>query len=78
MAQLKAAIYRFYKHVSVMDGYYSCDITDGSDINISQEIYSALMNNLQEMNGYIKTEREQGRDVVMSVPDEKYLNSLLE
>ncbi len=77
MAQVKAAIYRFYKHVSIKDGYYVCDLTDGSAINVSQDIYLAFMDNLREMNDYIKSEREQGRDVVLSVPDEKYLNSLL-
>ena len=77
MAKMKAAVYRFYKHVSVKDGYYVCGIKESSEINVSQDVFSALLGNLNDMNRLIREAKDKGEAIEVHVPDEEYLNSLL-
>lgn len=77
VAKMKAAIYRFYKNVTVKDGYYSCSLKNGSEINVSDNVFSALSDNLNEMNAFIKQAKDKGEPVTIKEPDEEYLNSLL-
>jgi hypothetical protein len=77
IAKMKTAIYRFYKNVSVKDGYYVCSIQNGADINISESVFMALYENLNQMNAFIKEAKEKGEVVNVTEPNEKYLNSLL-
>ncbi|MDE7452716.1 MAG: hypothetical protein K2M52_05295, partial [Paramuribaculum sp.] len=77
LADAKIAIYRFYKNVKEVDGNLVCDIPDGASINVSETVFAALKENLQQMNDGIKEAREKGYDVVQSKPDSAYLNSLL-
>lgn len=78
VAKAKAAIYRFYKNVSVADGYFICSIQSGSDINVSDNVFTALSDNLNEMNSFIRKAKAKGETVNIFEPDENYLNSLLE
>ena len=77
MRFMKAAVYRFYKHVSVKDGYYVCGIKDGSEINVSQSVFVTLLENLNKMNRMIKEAKDRGEAIEVQVPDEEYMNSLL-
>ena len=77
MAKMKAAVYRFYKHVSVKDGYYVCGIKDGSEINVSQSVFGTLPDNLNEMNRMIREAKDRGEAIEVPIPDEEYLNTLL-
>ena len=77
MAKMKAAVYRFYRHVSVKDGYYVCGIKEGSEINVSQSVFRTLLENLNEMNRMIKEAKDRGEAIEVQVPDEEYMNSLL-
>lgn len=77
LARMKAAVYRFYRHVSVKEGYYVCDIKGGSEINVSQEVFSALLGNLNDMNRMIREAKDRGEKIDIPVPDEDYLNTLL-
>lgn len=78
MAKTKAAIYRFYKNVTMDNGIYSCNLTSGEEINVSSEVFSVLLDNLNEMNKSAQEIRDKGGKIEMSVPDENYLNSLLQ
>ncbi len=78
VAKMKAAVYRFYSNVKIEDGYYTCNIPDGAAINISETVFSALKENLDEMNSAIKVARDEGREVKISEPDSTYLNSFLQ
>ena len=77
MAKMKAAVYRFYKHVSVKDGYYVCGIKDGSEINVSQSVFGTLLENLNEMNRMIREAKDRGEAIDVQIPDEEYMNFLL-
>ena len=78
MAKMKAAVYRFYKHISVKDGYYVCDIKEGSEINVSQSVFRTLLENLNEMNRMIKGAKDRGEEIDVQILDEEYLNTLLQ
>ncbi|WP_297057337.1 hypothetical protein [uncultured Duncaniella sp.] len=77
VAKMKAAVYRFYKNVTVKDSCYYCPVKNGSEINISDRVFSALSDNLQEMNDFIKKVKDRGEPVTIPEVDEEYLNSLL-
>jgi hypothetical protein len=55
-----------------------CSIRSGADINVSDSVFTALSENLNDMNSYIKEAKAKGETVNMFEPDENYLNSLLE
>lgn len=77
VAQMKAAIYRFYSSVHLEDGYYISELKSANDINVSVEVYSALLDNLNQMNAVIKEAKEKGANLDVQLVDSKYLNSLL-
>lgn len=74
----KAAVYRFYSHVTVENRQYVCDIESGKQINMSEATFSALLNNLNNMNSAIKEISERGDSIFIQPITEEYLNSLLE
>lgn len=77
IAQMKAAIYRFYSHVQVVNGFYKCSLKAASDINVSEGVYTALLNNLNDMNKKIQKAIDKGISFNVQEADEEYLNSLL-
>ena len=77
LALAKVAIYRFYQHVSIQDGYYVCDLASPSDIHVSGEIYDDLMNNLTEINALVKERRDKGVHIDLPEVTDDYLDSLL-
>lgn len=77
IAKAKAAIYRFYKNVDMKDGKYSCSASKGSDINVSDKVFGALLNNLNDMNRWLEEAKERGDSVITFTPDSAYLESLL-
>ncbi len=78
IAKAKAALYRFYKNVEVVDGYFVCHVDKASDAKLSKRTFNLLYNSLKEMNKSLKKDYEKGVDVVITAPDERYLKSLLE
>lgn len=78
VAQMKAAIYRFYSHVELEEGVYVCHLSAASDINVSESVYQALLENLNAMNSSIQKAKEAGQEINLPEVNEAYLNSLLE
>lgn len=77
VAKMKAAIYRFYSNVQLEDGYYICKLKSANDINVSVDVYTALLNNLNQMNAVIKEAKDKGKSMNTQAVDSEYLNSLL-
>lgn len=77
IAMGKAIVYRFYKHVHIVNGYYFCDLTDAKEIHISERAYWALLNDMNKINGQVKTIRAKGQTVPMHNPSVNYFNSLI-
>lgn len=78
IAKAKAAVYRFYSHVQIIDGKYICDLSEAKEINISETIYNFLRNNIEEQNLNIDKLKNEGKEIIVSPIDSNYLNSLLE
>lgn len=78
LAQAKAAIYRFYTHVKVENGYYVCTIKDAKEINVSQKTFVGLLEGINILNEGIDKARQDGLPVELREPSEEYLNSLLQ
>ena len=78
VAKSKAAVYRFYKHVKVRDGLLRCSLKNGAEINVSDRVFKAFMDNIDEMNEQMQALYDQGDSVDVSDPTEEYLNSLLD
>ena len=78
MGKMRAALYRFYSRVKMADGKYVCDLKNAEEINISERLYEAILNNLNEMNTWIEQSKASGKEVMIQEVDEAYLNSLLE
>ena len=76
-AKMQAAIYRFYKHVSIVDSQYVWDLNSGAEINISEDIYNAFVGSLQEGNAQIREWNAKGERVELGKITEEYLESLL-
>lgn len=78
VAKSKAAVYRFYKHVKVRDGLLRCSLKNGAEINVSDRVFKAFMDNIDELNEQMQALYDQGDSVDISDPTEEYLNSLLD
>lgn len=78
IAMAKAAVYRFFQHVKLVDGIYVCDITSASEIDLSPDIFDDLINNLEDINQVIRYNKEKGLPIEVPEVTEEYLNSLLQ
>lgn len=76
-AKMQAAMYRFYKHVSVVDSQYVWDLKSGAEINVSDDAFDFFVNNLEDVNGHIKKSIAKGTKIIITEPDERCLESLL-
>lgn len=78
MAQVKAAIYRFYSHVTLEEGHYVCTIKDAQEINVSPKTFEELLEGLDILNKGIDKAKEDGIPGEPQEPSQQYLNSLLQ
>jgi len=77
-AEMKAAIYRFYKNVKLENGKYVYLGTDGAKgVKLSERVFDANMKSLNDMNKGVEAARLRGDSVSMPPVDDAYLNSLL-
>ena len=77
ITKAKAMIYRFYKHVKLVDGKYLLELDNPKKLKMNMEVYELLKSNLEQMNSSIDSLKKQGVDVVISPVDAAYLNMLL-
>ena len=75
----RAASYRFYKHVEENEeGLFTCNIKNGAELNISEDLFNHFMKDLEWMNEGIKRSIKDGNTYIAKPKfDEKYLNNLL-
>jgi len=77
-AMVNAALYRFYKHVEIIDSQYVCHLSGADEINVSPTTYNAMLNDLEKSNEFIRKENKLGHRVTIGTVDDDYLNSLLD
>lgn len=78
MAQVKVALYRYFSHVRIERDKYVCDLTSGKEISVSSRVFTALQENLEEMNVGVAEMRKRDTALVLPAVDEAYLRSLLQ
>ena len=76
--KMKAAYYRFFRHVKLEDGRYVCDVEDAKDLNISPRLFNALLKEIEQVN--VEIENAEKENIPITIPElnEEYLQSLLE
>ena len=77
VAKMKAALYRFYSHVNLVDGVYECDLSSAAEIHVSSDVFNVLKTNLEDMNAAIAKAKKEGKEIHVSQIDQDYLNNLL-
>ena len=78
MAQVKVALYRYFSHVRIERDKYVCDLASGKEISVSSRVFTALQENLEEMNIGVLEMRKRDTALVFPAIDEAYLQSLLQ
>ncbi|MGP1527239.1 MAG: hypothetical protein ACTTIA_01875 [Candidatus Cryptobacteroides sp.] len=78
MRLCKIANYRFYSHVKIVDGYYLCTIKSGAEINVSESLFSEMLDALGNLNEQIKECRSNNMDVALVEISDDYLKSMLQ
>lgn len=77
IARCKAVLYRFYQNVELIDSAYVCSLKNGKEINISEQTFNTMLSDMNKANEDISNARKRGEDITLSIPDDEYLNSLL-
>ena len=77
VAMMRAALYRFYSHVKLVNGFYECDLSSAAEIKVSPDVFDALQTNLEDMNAAIADAKKDGKEIHVSEIDQDYLNNLL-
>lgn len=77
-AKLKAAVYRFYKHVSLNNDHYSTTLKTGSEIKMSDDLFSFLKEDLDRLNTQIEQSKKTGKKYELPEVTPEYLNSLIQ
>lgn len=77
--KMKAAYYRFFRHVKLIDGRYVCDVENAKDLNISPRLFNAMLKEIEQVNIEIENaEKEENVPITIPELNEEYLQSLLE
>jgi len=74
---LKAAAYRFYRHVSLKDNQYKVDIKDPKSLYISDQVIKAYEQAIQNTNHFADSMAKTGQAIQLPAVNEEYLNKLL-
>ena len=77
LAKLKAAVYRFYKDAKLENGKYVSAVKDGKEINISEELYKALYNDMENTNRGVEKSKADAGQIKSPVMTPQHLDSLL-
>lgn len=78
IAKAKAAIYRFYSHITTTDNGYILDKCTAKDLNLSENLFATLKQNIEEMNQGIVQAQKEGKEIIIAPITQDYLNSLLQ
>lgn len=74
----RAALYRYYSKLSIIDGQWICSAKKASDLNMSERTFNYMNDNINNLNEQAKQAREEGMTVRMPEITAEYLRSLIE
>lgn len=78
VAKAKAVTYRFMSHVTVTDGKFVLDNSTAKSLNIPEEAFNILKQNIDDINSAYKKWKEEGQDIPMPSFTEEDLKALLD
>lgn len=74
---LKAAAYRFYKHVELKDNRYQIHLKDGKSIHVAEKVVAAYIQALEETNTFADSLQKEGQEIRLPTISEEYRLKLL-
>ncbi|MGJ1433130.1 hypothetical protein ACR79M_16640 [Sphingobacterium spiritivorum] len=77
LSLLKAAAYRFYGHVKLVNNRYQVDIREGKEINVEDDVVQAYIKALGETNNFADSLQKEGQDIKLPEITDAYRNTLL-
>ncbi|MCQ2146303.1 MAG: hypothetical protein MJZ16_02175 [Bacteroidales bacterium] len=77
LATIKVVIYRFYRHVKIVDGYYVTEATSGKQLNMSEELFQFYLKDMNNVNAQVKELRKKGEEVNLPPVEGISLESIL-
>ncbi|MDE6142458.1 MAG: hypothetical protein K2F94_00100 [Muribaculaceae bacterium] len=77
-AEAKAATYRFYSNIKIENNQLIQTAKSGKELNMSEKVFNAYMDNIDELNRFAREAIERGDSIVIPEITDEYLNSLLQ
>lgn len=73
----RAAWYRYYNKISLVDGLWICSATKASDLNMSERTFKFINDNVTALNEEAKKAREEGISVKMPLLSADFIRSII-
>ncbi|HCU45889.1 hypothetical protein [Sphingobacterium faecium] len=77
LSLLKAAAYRFFGKVKLVDNQYVADIKDGKEIEVSDAVVSAYLKAISSTNAFADSLKKEGQEIQLPAITDEYRNALL-
>jgi len=75
---LKAAAYRFFGQVKLVDNQYIANIKEGKEIAVSDAVVAAYLKAIANTNAFADSLKKEGQEIQLPAITDEYRNALLE
>ncbi|UIR56062.1 hypothetical protein LZQ00_17585 [Sphingobacterium sp. SRCM116780] len=74
---LKAAAYRFFGQVNLIDNQYSVNVKDGKEIHVSDAVVFSYLKAIASTNAFADSLKKEGQEIQLPPITDTYRNALL-
>lgn len=74
---LKAAAYRFFGQVKLVDNQYIANIKEGKEIEVSDAVVAAYLKAIASTNAFADSLKKEGQEIQLPAITDEYRNALL-
>jgi len=74
---LKAAAYRFFGQVKLVDNQYIANIKEGKEIAVSDAVVAAYLKAIANTNAFADSLKKEGQEIQLPAITDEYRNALL-
>jgi hypothetical protein len=74
---LKAAAYRFFGQVKLVDNQYIANIKEGKEIAVSDAVVAAYLKAIANTNAFADSLKNEGQEIQLPAITDEYRNALL-
>lgn len=74
---LKAAAYRFFGQVKLVDNQYIANIKEGKEIAVSDAVVAAYLKAIANTNAFADSLKKEGQEIQLPTITDEYRNALL-